>query len=166
MASDLDEDVALFKKLRERLLDRIEEQAEDLRASLKKAQDTKRDVLGQGAKGTASAPGQGTHGERVLAWLRANPGRRSIAEISAGAGLDRMQANQVLIVLHGARLIRRPARGLYEANGPPLLMPHKAEVEPSADPPADAPPRRETPADRMKRMRAAQSETQEKGRRS
>lgn len=155
--SDLDDDVALFQILRKRLVARLDQREEDLRSSLKKAQEAKRDILGRGARGSASAPGDGTHGDRVLAWLRANPGRRAIAEIAAGTGLERLQVNQVLIALHGARLVRRPARGLYEAApaGPPLLPAHRAESTPTVHPSAEEPRRLETPADRMRRMQKA-----------
>ncbi len=160
MSSNLEEDVALFKILRERLLGRLDEQEADLRLSLEKTRDAKRNVLGHGARGSASEPGSGTQGDRILAWLRANPGPRAIAEISSGVGLERLAVNQALIALNGARLVRRPVRGRYEAAGPPLLPAHHADapstVDPSTDaPPTEGPPRRETPADRMRRMRQA-----------
>jgi hypothetical protein len=158
-AEDIQEDVALFQILRQRLLVRLDAHEEDLRSQLEKARDAKRDVSGRGRRGTAAEPGAGTHGDRVLAWLRANPGRHPIAEIANAARLDRASVSQVLVTLLGAQLIARPARGLYEVPGPCLLPAHDVTGTPGGSTdrsaPPDGPPRRETPADRMRRMRNA-----------
>ena len=157
MASNLDEDVALFQILRERLLGRLGEQEADLRSSLEKTRDAKRDVLGRGRRGTASEPGAGTHQDRVLSWLRANAGHHAVAAIARAAGLDRACTNQALVALYGARLVSRPERGRYEAAVGALLLPaHGSEEATRADPPPEATPRRETPADRLRRMREAE----------
>ncbi len=166
----LEDDVALFKELRERLLGRIEDEEASLRERLDRTREAKRDVSGRGRRGSATEPGKGTQGDRILVWLRANPGRRTVAEIAAGAGMSRASANQALLALVAHRLVARSARGLYEVAGPRQLPAHEeqepAEPEEPAvreDPPParaldEGPPRRETPADRLRRMQKARLE--------
>jgi DNA-binding transcriptional ArsR family regulator len=152
----LDDDLELFETLRARLLSKLDAREEELAVEVAKAKDAKRRVSGRGRRGEASAPGEGTQGNRVLVWLLDNPGPHTPGEIASGVGLARTSVNQALVALHGAGLIERPWRGVYRHvdTAVRLLPPH----EPVAPPPEQIHgPTRETPADRLRRMEKARA---------
>jgi hypothetical protein len=83
-------------------------------------------------------------------------------EIAEGVSLSRPALSQVLLALHGAGLIERPWRGVYRIPvKEPLALPAARAAaqdhQPTEEPHETKRPRRETSADRLRRMQQARS---------
>ena len=145
-------DVDAFLAQREQFLADLDAEDVRLHAALAKIAEARRTLRGSPAPvaGRTRASATGNKGQ-ALAWLREHPGPQRPCAVADALGCSNVAASHLLAELVKDGEVEKLGRGSFQA----ITAPFDA---PAAPAPVEAPrvvdelPRRETPADRMRRV--------------